>query len=56
MWLIRKIANWLLGERDIAAEEIKPGDAVYKGEDGRWYRSKLQFDDDFRIFERHKEP
>lgn len=53
MWLIRKIANWLLREVEIAGEDIKPGDAVYKGEDGRWYKSKLQFDDDFRIFERH---
>jgi hypothetical protein len=44
MWLIRKIVNWLLGEVEIAAEEIEAGDAVYKGEDGRWYKSKLQFD------------
>lgn len=54
--IIRKFVNWLLGEVEIAAQDIKRGDAVYKGDDGRWYRSKLQFDDDFRIFERHKEP
>lgn len=42
MWIIRKFVNWLLDEVEVTAREIRPGDAVYKGEDGRYYRSRLE--------------